>query len=175
MMAGLPQERWRALSPYLDQALEISPDEHAAWLAGLKAQNPALAAELKALLLEHRALVDEGFLQSGAPAPPKAPSLAGQTVGAYTLESPLGQGGMGSVWLARRSDGRFEGRAAVKFLNLALLGGVAEGRFKREGTFLARLAHPSIAHSIAAGVGGPGPPPSFPHPRTGAGRATHCP
>ena len=30
-------------------------------------------------------------------------------VGAYTLISPIGQGGMGSVWLAERSDGRFEG------------------------------------------------------------------
>jgi serine/threonine-protein kinase len=157
-MAGLPPEKWRVLSPYLDQALEISPDQRAAWLAGLKEQEPALAAELQVLLREHRALVDEGFLQAGAPAPPKAPSLAGQAVGAYTLESPLGQGGMGSVWLARRSDGRFEGRAAVKFLNLALLGGVAEGRFKREGTFLARLAHPNIAHLVDAGVSGTGQP-----------------
>ncbi len=157
-MAGLPPEKWRILSPYLDQALETSPDQRAAWLAGLKEQDPALAAELQVLLREHRALVDEGFLQAGAPAPPKAPSLAGQAVGAYTLESPLGQGGMGSVWLARRSDGRFEGRAAVKFLNLALLGGVAEGRFKREGTFLARLAHPNIAHLVDAGVSGTGQP-----------------
>ena len=29
---------------------------------------------------------------------------------------------MGSVWLARRSDGRFERQVALKFLNIALLG-----------------------------------------------------
>ena len=39
--------------------------------------------------------------------PPR--SLAGQAFGAYTLGAPIGHGGMGSVWLARRSDGRFEG------------------------------------------------------------------
>ena len=42
--------------------------------------------------------------------PSAAATLAGQLVGAYTLEAPLGQGGMGSVWLALRSDGRFEAR-----------------------------------------------------------------
>ncbi len=36
---------------------------------------------------------------------------------------------MGSVWLARRTDGRFEGQAAVKLLNIALLGRPAEQRF----------------------------------------------
>jgi serine/threonine-protein kinase len=46
-------------------------------------------------------------------------SIAGQTVGSYTLISPIGQGGMGTVWLAQGSDGRDEGRAAVKFLNAA--------------------------------------------------------
>ena len=29
---------------------------------------------------------------------------------------------MGSVWLARRSDGRFEGKVAIKFFNAALIG-----------------------------------------------------
>ena len=53
--------------------------------------------------------------------------------------SPIGQGGMGSVWLAERCDGRFEGRAAVKLLNIALIGRAGEERFRREGTILARL------------------------------------
>ena len=52
-------------------------------------------------------------------------TLAGQNVGSYTLTSPLGQGGMGSVWLACRSDGSFEGVAAIKLLNAALVGQAA--------------------------------------------------
>ena len=65
---------------------------------------------------------------------------------------------MGAVWLARRSDGRFEGRAAVKLLNLSLVGRAGEERFRREGTILARLSHPHIARLIDAGVSLAGQP-----------------
>ena len=61
---------------------------------------------------------------------------------------------MGVVWLARRSDGRFEGVVAVKFLNLARVARSGAGRFQREGRLLARLAHVNIARLIDAGVDG---------------------
>jgi serine/threonine-protein kinase len=66
--------------------------------------------------------------------------------------APIGHGGMGSVWLAQRSDGRFEGREALKFLNAALVGRAGTERFRREGHILARLTHPHIARLIDAGV-----------------------
>jgi serine/threonine-protein kinase len=65
---------------------------------------------------------------------------------------------MGTVWLARRSDGRYEGQAAVKLLNLALLDPVGSERFRREGTLLARLNHPNIARLLDAGVTDDGQP-----------------
>jgi tetratricopeptide (TPR) repeat protein len=88
---------------------------------------------------------------SSHPVQPLA-SLAGQTLGAYTLESRIGQGGMGSVWLASRNDGRFERRVAIKFLNANFVGRAAEERLRREGSILARLAHPHIARLLDAGV-----------------------
>lgn len=84
--------------------------------------------------------------------------LAGRQVGAYTLVSHIGSGGMGSVWLAERSDGRFERRAAVKFLSLALAGSHGAERFKREGSIVGRLTHPHIAELIDAGVSTEGQP-----------------
>ena len=36
--------------------------------------------------------------------------LAGETVGVYTLISMIGQGGMGTVWLAERNDEDLSGR-----------------------------------------------------------------
>jgi tetratricopeptide (TPR) repeat protein/predicted Ser/Thr protein kinase len=79
-------------------------------------------------------------------------------VGNYALEQPLGRGGMSSVWLARRVDGRFEGRAAIKFLDLALVDAQGVERFRREGQVLARLDHANIARLIDAGVTDDGQP-----------------
>jgi serine/threonine-protein kinase len=65
---------------------------------------------------------------------------------------------MGTVWLARRSDGRFERQAAVKFVSIALAGGATEERFKREGSILGRLTHPHIADLLDAGISSDGQP-----------------
>lgn len=78
--------------------------------------------------------------------------LGGLEIGGYVLERLLGRGGMGSVWLGRRADGHFEGRVAVKLLHPAFLDPVGAERFRREGTSLARLAHPGIARLLDAGV-----------------------
>jgi serine/threonine-protein kinase len=103
-------------------------------------------------------LAQEGFLENRQFAVPNTAGLAGQTLGPYTLISQIGQGGMGSVWLARRSDGRFERQAAVKFVNIALAGRATEERFKREGSILGRLTHPHIADLLDAGVSSDGQP-----------------
>ena len=157
-MSTLSPEQWQLLSPYLDQALAMTDDERAAWLASLGEQNPALAAQLIELLDEHRVLAQEGFLEKSRFGLPNTPGLSGQTLGPYKLISQIGQGGMGSVWLAERSDGRFERRVAVKFLNVALMGKGGEERFKREGSILGRLAHEHIAELVDAGVSAAGQP-----------------
>jgi serine/threonine-protein kinase len=149
-------DRWLAVSPYLDQALSMADEARASWLAALRASAPQVAADLEQLLREHRELDAEGFL-AGAEAAPRGSMAAGETVGSYTLAAPIGRGGMGTVWLAARSDGRFERRAAVKFLDVAL-GGSGESRFTREGRILARLTHPHIASLIDAGVTAGGQP-----------------
>jgi len=156
-MSTLTGERWRALSPYLDEALDLTAAERAPWLAKVGGEHPELAADLESLLAEHDAIDHERFLEGGAVVIPH-PSLAGLRVGAYTLISPLGSGGMGTVWLAERSDGRFTRRAAVKLLNSALIGRSGEERFRHEGSLLARLTHPNIAHLIDAGVTSTGQP-----------------
>ena len=46
----------------------------------------------------------------------EAPPEPGETLGAWTLVRKIGEGGMGAVWAARRSDGHFEQDAAIKLL-----------------------------------------------------------
>lgn len=151
---GVPdRDHWRVIEPLLDHALELSPTQRASWLDALASTAPEIAVELSSLLADDDEAERRGFL-----AAPVELSLAGMVVGAYTLERPLGHGGMGSVWLARRTDGRFEGRAAVKLLNLALLSGAGQQRFRREGSLLARLEHAGIARLFDAGVSATGQP-----------------
>lgn len=155
-MRTLTPEQWRSLSPYLDQALDLSPQEREPWLRALQEKDAELASTLQTLLIEQQQLQEDAFLENSLPRYTAA--LAGQRVGAYTLISQIGQGGMGSVWLARRSDGRFEREAAVKFVSIALAGQSAEERFKREGSIVGRLTHPNIAELLDAGVSPGGQP-----------------
>lgn len=151
-------ENWARLSPMLDELLDLPEPQRLARLDVLRQDNPLLVDELIALLADGHSAHVKGFLArplaSTADDASEAPetSLAGQRVGPYVLESTLGQGGTGSVWRARREDGRFTGAVAVKLLHLSLLGRAGAERFKREGDILARLTHPNIAHLLDAGV-----------------------
>jgi serine/threonine protein kinase/tetratricopeptide (TPR) repeat protein len=151
-MSQLSPDQWRSLSPYLDEALTLSGEAQIAWMEALRARDPQLANQLEALLEEHRAVKQEGFLQKVPMLSSETLHFTGQALGAYKLISPIGQGGMGVVWLAERSDGRFERRVAVKVLNVALVGREGEERFKREGAILGRLSHAHIAKLLDAGV-----------------------
>jgi serine/threonine protein kinase len=157
-VSTLSPYQWQALSPHLDEALRMTEDERSSWLSALRAGSPALVEQLEILLYEHRALVEEGFLENRSVELPGAPTLTGQSLGPYRLVSQIGHGGMGSVWLAERNDGRFERQVAVKFLNIALMGSGGEERFKREGKILGLLVHPHIAELIDAGVSQTGQP-----------------
>ena len=149
-------DQWVALSPLLDKALELDGEERSNWI---RSQDPELADQLELLFQEHSFLANEGFLEDRViEMPPTDVTLAGQIIGVYRLISQIGQGGMGSVWLAERNDGLFERRVAVKFLNLALMGKAGEERFRREGKILALLAHENIADLIDAGVTSAGQP-----------------
>jgi serine/threonine-protein kinase len=152
-VALLDRDRWQVLSPLLDRMLDLSEPDRESWLAQLRTDSPELAAELSSLMDSDASADARSFLET----PPNV-TLSGVELGAYTLERPLGSGGMGSVWLARRTDGRFEGRAAVKLLNLALVTPKGQARFRREGSVLARLAHPGIARLLDAGLSAGGQP-----------------
>ena len=144
-------ELWQQLSPYLDEMLDLPEEQREAWLAAFAERNPTHAASMRSLLEEHQALAAKGFLEEAPFELPLPAPHAGQQAGAYTLLSQIGQGGMGTVWLAERNDGRFKRQAAIKFLNIQL-GGRCEERFRREGNVLGQLSHPNIAELLDAGI-----------------------
>ena len=75
----------------------------------------------------------------------------GDVVGGFRLESQLGEGGMGVVWLASEQNGQ-DRRAALKVLpdDLAHNSEIRE-RFLRESRYAERVKHPNIAEVYGAG------------------------
>ena len=161
-VAAVPpaRSRWAEVSPLLDELLDLPESDQEPRLAELQAQDPALAAVLRDLLSRQATAGQPQFLaQPAMPSeqalrqvPEALPSRQGQQLGAYLLEREIGEGGMGSVWQARRTDGRFEGRVAIKLLRHSLYTAAEAARFAREGRILGRLNHPHIARLLDAGV-----------------------
>jgi eukaryotic-like serine/threonine-protein kinase len=149
-------QQWARTLALLDEALELEPAQRDAWLAALGADDVALGAKLRELLALHTANRASGFMERSPLE--RTEDLAGQQIGPYALERLLGRGGMGSVWLGRRNDGKFEGYAAIKLLDRRGLGNDAAGQIRREATLLARLSHPHIARLFDAGVRESGQP-----------------
>ncbi len=149
------KDRRLRLSPLLNELLACGAAARADRLADLRRADATLAQDIERLLGELSG-ADPAAASPDRPSPVPEAGMVGRTVGAYTIECELGQGGMGSVWLARRNDGRFDGRVAVKFLNAGLASRGGRERFAREGSILARLAHPNIARLLDAGVAADG-------------------
>jgi eukaryotic-like serine/threonine-protein kinase len=156
-MAVMDKDLWQRLSPLLDELLEEEAPRRDERLRQLRAEDHALAERVEALLAREAVVETDHFLEQSPIRTADGGTLAGHVVGHYTLLEPIGRGGMGSVWLARRNDGRYDGNAAVKFLNLALLARGGAERFRREGQALARLSHPHITRLLDAGVSGSQP------------------
>jgi serine/threonine protein kinase/tetratricopeptide (TPR) repeat protein len=164
---ALEPARWAELGPRLDELLALDPAARAVRLAAWRVSEPLLADQLQDLLDTYPAIQSDRFLEDDvrasvglveARSQPVPEVVAGTVCGAWTLERPLGSGGMGSVWLARRTDGRYQAAAAIKLPHRAVLAHGGAARFEREGRMLARVSHPHIAALLDAGVAASGQP-----------------
>ena len=141
--------RWQELSSWLDQLLELDPEARQRRLQRLTEHDPALGHELQRLLQQEPDSQDF-MAQPLWTAPP--PGRAGSEVGPYRLLRPLGEGGMGEVWLAERCDGLYQRQVALKLLRSGVADPGLRQRFGRERQILARLQHPHLAQLLDAGV-----------------------
>jgi hypothetical protein len=83
--------RWRVLSPYLDEALEIAVEERAAWLARIAARDSSLAADLRTMLVRHRLVHESHFLESALLEPGTTPMRSHASKLPETLDPPSPQ------------------------------------------------------------------------------------
>lgn len=142
--------RWRQLSCLLDQLLELPEPAREQRLARLRVEDPGLADDVERLLAHERD--SHEFLAQPLWTAAPEDSRVGTRVGPYRLLRPLGEGGMGEVWLAERADGLYERQVALKLLRSGYADPGLRQRFSREREILARLQHPNLAHLLDAGV-----------------------
>ncbi|HEX6639221.1 MAG TPA: serine/threonine-protein kinase, partial [Steroidobacteraceae bacterium] len=141
---------WREALAHLEGLLEKSSAERAQALDEIGRTQPQLHSLLTSLLDADERADRSGFLDP----PRKAEGVLapGTQLGPYRIESRLGAGGMGEVWLARRDDGLYVGQVAIKTLHPYFGGGALRERFLREALILGKLQHPGIARLLDAGV-----------------------
>jgi serine/threonine-protein kinase len=163
------REQWGRLSALLDAAFEIEAGEREAWLQRLSGDAAALREPLRTLLAQRARIETGDFLKTpDFAAALRLESARSQTaplelqaaseVGAYRLLRELGRGGMGSVWLAERIDGKLKRQVALKFPYAGPNQRQLAERLARERDILAGLEHPNIARLYDADVTSLGQP-----------------
>lgn len=100
----------------------------------------------------------EGLLERPAADLSLAVSIGEEVFGSYRIVREIGRGGMGTVFLAERTDGEINHRVAVKILRQTIREYEIERRFRDERQILATLQHPNIASFVDGGVSEAGEP-----------------
>lgn len=145
-------ERYARVKALFSEVCNLTEPECSARLAASGAA-PEVIAKVRALLVQEQA-VTTGFsapivsLLGGLGSENLQP---GATLGAWTLVRRIGEGGMGMVYQAQRSDGHFEQTAAIKVLR-GLPSATAMQYLARERQILAGLTHPHIARLLDGGA-----------------------
>ena len=141
-------ERWRQVSRILETVLGRDPNERAAHLDEVCANDAALRREVESLLAasEHLGnLLDAPAMKLAAPLFVVDPtnSMLGQSIGRYNILSELGAGGMGDVYLAH--DTRLGRKIALKLLPAHFTTDKDRlRRFEQEAHAASTLSHPNV-------------------------------
>ena len=154
-------ERWAQIRQIFEGALERTAADRAAYLRTACARDGELRREVDSLLASHDSAGDflnkpaanisgmtHTLISSGIELPDYPP---GYRLGPYELQKCIGRGGMGSVWLASRSDNEFKKRTAIKLVKRGMDTQEILRRFRLERQVLAGLMHPNIAALIDGG------------------------
>jgi len=151
-------ERWKRVNDLFQSAVERMPGERAAFLDEACRGDEGLRREVESLLTSHESAEDFIELPAFEVAPElvtndRAGALVGEVIGHYRIESLIGVGGMGEVYLAR--DERLGRKAALKLLPDSLtIDETQLSRFKNEARSASALNHPNILTVYEIGTDG---------------------
>lgn len=150
-------ENWKKVDEVLDAVLAIAPPDRSVFLDRVCGDDENLRLEVAKLLAATEEVSD--FLESSPLVPVShlldegsSEHLIGRQIGRYRLIRLIGQGGMGSVFLASRTDKEFRKDVALKIVSSLWHSEEAKGNFRRERQILARLEHENIARLLDGGT-----------------------
>jgi hypothetical protein len=141
-------ERWQQASRILEIALERHPEQLAAYLDEVCANDDDLRREVESLLAasaQAGSLLDSPAMAIAARLFVNDPvkTIPGQSIGRYKIVTALGEGGMGEVYLAY--DTRLGRKVALKLLpNHFTTDKDRLRRFEQEAHAASTLSHPNV-------------------------------
>jgi len=152
----MPEPTWDRVHQLFHDALRMGFEEREALLRRTGASDPALADQVRSLLVAHEQAGE--FLET-PPIPVPSESIApGERLGPYRILEEIGRGGMGVVYRAVRDDEHFQKEVAIKVIEPGMRSEGILKRFRDERQILAMLDHPHIARLLDGGSAQDGSP-----------------
>jgi eukaryotic-like serine/threonine-protein kinase len=153
-------EYWEQLGDLFAQLHATAPEQRESFLNTACGTDLKLRAELRSLWDSHASsgpldAAPEFLISDEDINEPR--ELPGMQVGPYRLLRHIGEGGMGSVWLAERFDGVVKRAIALKRPHVSWIGALAQ-HAEQERDILSGLEHPNIARLYDAGITDSGEP-----------------
>src|SRR5215472_6185502 len=146
-------ENWEHVQSLFLEVLDLPPEERGALLDASCAGDLELRREVESLIAhdgtDEQLITDA--LRDTTQSLFDAESVAGARLGAWRVLCEIGQGGMGTVYLACRDDDQFRKHVAIKVVAHGMDTADMLDRFRHERQILARLDHPYIARLIDGG------------------------
>ncbi|MCX6627842.1 MAG: serine/threonine-protein kinase, partial [Candidatus Solibacter sp.] len=139
----MPTDPWKRAEEIFHEVVDLDSAARDAHLQMACAGDLALREEIESLISAHDA--SEAYRRSAAP-PVREPEI--QRIGPYLVERELGEGGMGTVFLASRDDQQYEKKVAIKLVRAGAGTEAMIHRFLTERQILAGLEHPNIARLL---------------------------
>jgi serine/threonine protein kinase len=150
----MTKDRWQRVQELFEAAVDLPVAERSALLDRACTGDASLRSEVESLFQydteESRPLT--ALVRDLAATLVSGEAIAGRRFGAYRMVRPIGSGGMGDVYLARRDDGHFEKSVAIKLVRAGLDTRAVHDRFRYERRILAQLDHPYIGKLLDGGA-----------------------
>ncbi len=151
-------EYWQQLDELFQSAVELDSDAQVVYL-NKHCSDPKLRNDVERLLHNDTKNNDEIRKNVFTEAAHLLNTIRiGEKIGAYTIDEEIGHGGMGTVYVASRSDEIFKKKVAIKILHNRLASNEERERFKTERQILANMEHANIARLLDGGTCDDGSP-----------------